>query len=101
MSTTLFFLVPIGMLAVVWSVCFVGCVFQTGGLPGPPYSNTILAEPSLIAYWPLSDLPNSQLPAGAPALPPPPQGSTGVGVAQDLSGKNHNGTYINPPTYIS
>jgi hypothetical protein len=29
MSTTLFFLVPIGMLAVVWSVCFVGCVFQT------------------------------------------------------------------------
>ena len=32
MSTTLFFLVPIGMLAVVWSVCFVGCVLQTGGL---------------------------------------------------------------------
>ena len=28
MSTTLFFLVPIGMLAVVWSVCFVGCVFH-------------------------------------------------------------------------
>ena len=24
MSTTLFFLVPIGMLAVVWSLCFVG-----------------------------------------------------------------------------
>jgi hypothetical protein len=30
-----------------------------------------------------------------------PQGSTGVGAAQDLSGKNHNGSYINPPKYIS
>ena len=55
MSTTLFFLVPIGMLAVVWSLCFVGACFPTSGLPGPPYSNTILSEPSLIAYWPLSD----------------------------------------------
>jgi hypothetical protein len=99
MSTMLFFLVPIGMLAVVWSVCFVGCVLQTHGL-AQPYSNNILAEPSLIAYWPLSDFPNSQLPAGAPALPPPPQGSTGVGIAADLSGKNHNGSYINPPAYM-
>jgi hypothetical protein len=99
MSTTLLFLVPIGMLAVVWSVCFVGCVLQTHGL-GQPYSNNILAEQSLIAYWPLSDFPNSQLPAGAPALPPPPQGSTGVGIAADLSGKNHNGSYINPPAYM-
>jgi hypothetical protein len=100
MSTTLFFLVPIGMLAVVWSFCFVGCVFQTGGLE-QPYSNNILAEPSLVAYWPLSDFPNSQLPAGAPALPPPPQGSTSVGIAQDLSGNNHNGNYLNPPIYQS
>jgi hypothetical protein len=99
MSTTLFFLIPIGILAVVWSVCFVGCVLQTSGL-AQPYSNNILAEPSLIAYWPLSDFPNSQLPAGAPALPPPPQGSTGVGIAADLSGKNHNGSYINPPAYM-
>jgi hypothetical protein len=99
MSTTLFFLVPIGMLAVVWSVCFVGCVLQTHGL-AQPYSNNILAEPSLIAYWPLSDFPNSQLPAGAPALPPPPQGSTSVGIAADLSGNNHNGSYINPPAYM-
>jgi hypothetical protein len=99
MSTTLFFLIPIGMLAVVWSSCFVGCVLQTGGLEAP-YSNNILAEPSLIAYWPLSDFPNSQLPAGAPALPSPPQGSTGVGIALDLK-SNHNGTYINPPAYQS
>ena len=101
MSTTLLFLVPIGMLAVVWTFCFVGACFPTGGLPGPPYSNTILAEPSLVAYWPLSDFPNSQLPAGAPALPPPPQGSTSVGIALDISGKNHNGSYIIPPIYPS
>jgi hypothetical protein len=98
MSTTLFFLVPIGMLAIVWSVCFVGCVFQTGGLAAP-YSNIILEEASLVAYWPLSDFPNSPPPAGAPALPPPPQGSTSVGTALDISGKNHNGSYIIPPAY--
>jgi hypothetical protein len=98
MSTTLFFLVPIGMLAVVWSFCFVGACFPTGGLPGTPYSNTILNEPSLVAYWPLSDLANSLPPAGAPALPPPPQGSTSAGTALDLK-SNHNGTYINPPKY--
>src|ERR1700722_17732676 len=100
MSTTLFFLVPIGMLAIVWSLCFVGVCLQTSGL-AQPYSNTILAEPSLVAYWPLSDFPNSQLPAGAPALPPPPQGSTSAGIAADLSGKNHNGSYINPPAYMA
>jgi Concanavalin A-like lectin/glucanases superfamily len=99
MSTTLFFLVPIGMLAVVWSLCFVGVCLPTSGIPGPPYSNTILQEPSLIAYWPLSDALNSQLPTGAPALPMPPQNSTGVAIALDLTGNNHNGTYINPPKY--
>jgi len=101
MTTTLFFLVPIGMLAVVWSLCFVGVCLPTTGLAGPPYSNVILQEPSLIAYWPLSDFPNSPPPAGAPALPPPPQGSTGLGTALDLSGNNHNGTYIEPPGYQS
>jgi hypothetical protein len=93
MSTTLFFLVPIGMLAVVWSLCFVGCVLPTSGLPGPPYSNTILAEASLVAYWPLSDL--------AGPAPAPPQGSTSVGIAADLSGNGHPGTYINPPAYMA
>jgi hypothetical protein len=93
MSTTLFFLIPVGMLAVVWSVCFVGCVFQTSGLASP-YSNNILNEKSLVAYWPLSDLPN-------PAAPPPPQGSTSVGIAGDLSGNGHIGSYINPPAYVS
>jgi hypothetical protein len=99
MSTALFFLIPIGLLAVVWSVCFVGCGFPTSGLPGPNYSNTILNEQSIVAYWPLSDFPNSLPPAGAPSLPAPPQNSTGVGTALDLSGNNHNGTYIKPPLY--
>jgi hypothetical protein len=78
---------------VVWSLCFVGCVLPTSGLPGPPYSNTILAEASLIAYWPLSDL--------AGAAPAPPQGSTSLGIAADLSGNGHPGTYINPPAYMA
>lgn len=81
MSTTLFFLVPIGMLAAAWSLCFVGCVLNTHGT-GMPYSNNILAETDLVAYWPLGDL----------------NGST---VAGDLSGKGHNGTYTIPPPYPS
>lgn len=82
MSTTLFFLVPIGMLAVVWSLCFVGACFPTSGLPSSstPYSNLILGESGLLAYWPLSDA----------------QGST---QAKDLSGNGHDGTYTIPPAY--
>jgi hypothetical protein len=101
MSTTLFFLVPIVMLSVVWSLCFVGVCLPTTGLPSTPYSNTILNEVSLVAYWPLSDLANTPLPAGAPALPPPPTGSTGLGTAVDFTKKNHNGMYIVPPLYIT
>ena len=73
MSTVLFFLVPIGMLAVVWSLCFVGACFPTGGLPGPPYSNIILAEPSLVAYWPAERFPEFAAAGGgtsAAAAPP-------------------------------
>ena len=78
MSTTLFFLVPIGMLAAIWSLCFVGCVFQTGGIASP-YSNLIL-EGNPIAYWPLGDL----------------EGPT----ADDLTGHHHDGTYTIPKAYI-
>jgi hypothetical protein len=78
MNTTLFFLVPVGMLAVAWSFCFIGCVFQTGGI-AIPYSNVILAEQGLVAYWPLGDM----------------EGSTAV----DLTGHGHDGTYTIPPAY--
>ncbi|HZR62690.1 MAG TPA: LamG-like jellyroll fold domain-containing protein [Xanthobacteraceae bacterium] len=77
MSTTLHFLIPIGLLAVAWSLCFVGCVLNTSG-QGVPYSNQILAEAGLVAYWPLGD----------------PEGSA----ALDLTG-NHSGGYVIPPAY--
>jgi hypothetical protein len=93
MSTTLFFLVPIVMLSVVWSLCFVGVCLPTSGIPGPNYSNTILKEPSLVAYWPLGDFPDT------PPSPPPPLNSIGLGTAADLSGKGHIGSYLQPPTY--
>jgi hypothetical protein len=91
MSTTLFFLVPIGLLAVVWSVCFVGCHFPTSGL-ATPYSDLITEETTLLAYWPLNDG------TGSPPVPPPPN-SKGIGTAADLSGKNHVGSYLQPPIY--
>lgn len=84
-TTTLFFLVPIGMLAIVWSAYFVGCALQTGGIPatpGPPYSNVVTSTPDLfglVAYWPLNDA----------------QGST---TAKDIIG-GHDGTYVSPPDY--
>lgn len=90
MSTMLFFLVPICLLAVVWSLCFVGACFDTHGIPGPAYSDSILADPTVrpIAYWPLSDL-------IGPALNMPGQ-TSGAG---DLSGNHHDGTYTIPPAY--
>jgi hypothetical protein len=97
MSTTLLLMIPIVILAVVWSLCFVGSCFPTGGL-APPYSNVILQETSLVAYWPLSDLPG---PSPAPPFPPVPAGSTGVGIANDLSGNGHTGSYLVPPAYPS
>jgi hypothetical protein len=83
MSTALFFLLPIGLLAVVWSLCFVGACFPTSGLPGTstPYSNLVLGD-NPIAYWPLSDAPGSTQ-------------------AKDLTGNGHDGTYINPPDYAA
>jgi hypothetical protein len=93
MSTTLFFfLLPIGLLAVVWSVCFVGCHFPTSG-EAAPFSDLVLQdEPTLLAYWPLNDGPGS-----TPV--PPPTGSKGIGTAFDLSGKGHIGSYLKPPIY--
>ena len=96
MSATLFFLVPIGMLAVVWSLCFVGACLPVSGLPPNPYSNIIVAGPSLLAYWPLNDAMGAAAP---PPFPPTPQGSTSIGSAADFSGKGHTGSYLLPPNY--
>jgi len=94
MSTMLFVLAPLGLMAVALSMCFVGCGFPTSGEAGPPYSNVVLNEASLIAYWPLSDLAGPTTPLTGNL-----QGSTGVGTALDLSGNGHNGTYTIPPAY--
>ncbi|HZR62684.1 MAG TPA: hypothetical protein VFA80_17200 [Xanthobacteraceae bacterium] len=84
MSATLLFLLPIGLVAVVWSLCFVGACFPTSGLPGSstPYSDLVLNESGILAYWPLSE----------------PQGAT---QAKDITGNGHDGTYTIPPDYAA
>lgn len=90
MSTTLFFLLPFGLLGVVWSLCFVGCVLNTHGLGEPTlYSDTIVDESGLLAYWPLNDLLNPITMTGATAK------------ARDLSGQGRDGTFAIPPAYPS
>ena len=102
MSTTLFVLAPIGLLAIAWSVCFVGCFLDSSGVPGTPYSNIILGEAGLVAYWPLGDMPGAQPPPAPPPPPPaPPPGSTSPGSAVDLTNNKHTGTYTIPPAYPS
>lgn len=98
MSITLFFLVAVGLLAATWSLCFAGCGFPTTGLgtPATPYSNVVLGQKTIIAYWPLNDAPGSAPP---PPFPPTPSGSTSLGSADDLSGNNHIGSYLVPPNY--
>lgn len=91
MSTTLFFLIPVGLVAVVWSLVFVGSCFPTTG-EATPYSDAVLKESTLLAYWPLNDGPGS-----TPV--PPPTNSKGIGTAADLSGHNHVGSYLQPPIY--
>ena len=68
MSTSLLVMTPFVLLAIVSSLCFVGCVLNTRGLdageedPPPPapvfkYSdNTVLADSDrLLAYWRLNE----------------------------------------------
>jgi hypothetical protein len=96
MNTTLFFLVPVGMLAVAWSLCFVGCVLQTHG-EAQPYSDTIIASASengLVAYWPLSDLIGTSSTFGTLNM----VGQTAV--AGDIF-DGHSGNYTIPPAYPS
>jgi hypothetical protein len=81
MSASLLVAVPLALLAIVFLSCFVGCdtVFGLSTLPDPPppfttYTPSILAEPTLVAYWSLGE------PAGAT-------------IAVDLKG-GRNGTYL-------
>lgn len=89
MSIALFFLVLISTLAIVWSACFVGCWLNTHGQGEPTaYSDDIVDDPNLVAYWPLGDLLGT-LTKGQ---------KSGAG---DLSGNNHVGNYLVPPDYPS
>jgi Concanavalin A-like lectin/glucanases superfamily len=79
MSASLLLLISIGVAAVVWSACFVGCLSE----PPPPisdyylYQNTVTSTPGLVAFWPLDD--------------------TSGTVAVDLAANHFNGTYTTGP----
>ena len=56
MTMSLVVLLPLILLGIVGTLCFVGCGLSTGGLETPftKYtSTTILLNPAIIAYWPL------------------------------------------------
>lgn len=56
MSASLLVAVPLAALAIVFLFGFVGCQFIPGSAPGlTTYSDLILAEATLIAYWPLGE----------------------------------------------
>jgi hypothetical protein len=84
MSASLLVALPFALLAIVLLLCFVGCdeLFGLDELPDPTpfhkYTDTILAEPTLVAYWPLGEA------AGPTAFDRKP-------------GPGHNGTYLNHP----
>ena len=60
MSMSLVVLLPLILLGIVGTLCFVGCAFSTTGIGGPPFTSytgiTVLANsPNCIAYWPLKE----------------------------------------------
>jgi hypothetical protein len=58
MSMSLVVLLPLILLGIVGTLCFVGCRFDTSGLQVAftTYTGTtILLNPSIIAYWPLGE----------------------------------------------
>jgi hypothetical protein len=63
MSASSIVLVPLVLLGVVTTLCFVGCAFQTGGLPMVVFTDyrpvTVLGNANLVAFWPLDDAVNS------------------------------------------
>jgi hypothetical protein len=84
MSATLFVLLPLGMIALVWSLCFVGCYHNVELSDFYQYQETVKNTSGLVAFWPLDD----------------PTGT----IAVDLGPNQLNGTYtIGPdvPTYNS
>jgi hypothetical protein len=82
MSAPLIVIVPLGLLAIVAVLCFVGCTFHPG-VAIPPWTkysdDTVLANTAVVAYWPLSET-GDNLPAA------------------DNTPNPNNGQYIDPTT---
>jgi hypothetical protein len=62
MTASLLLFVPVALLVLVSGFCFVGCVLDTSGIPGgppPPFTDyskaDVIGNPSVVAYWPLSE----------------------------------------------
>lgn len=69
MSASLIVLIPLVLLGIVGTLCFVGCAQILGLQPwqNPTYTSTVSADPNFVAMWPLSDPPTSMT---AVAIPP-------------------------------
>jgi Concanavalin A-like lectin/glucanases superfamily len=89
MSASLIVLLPVILLGIVSSLCFVGCVLQTGGLGGATnYSlGTVLPTPGIVAYWPLDEIDDNQS-----------DGKSNNHAAFDHTPDPSNGGYIDPNT---
>jgi hypothetical protein len=77
MSTSIAAVIPVMLLTVVLLSCFVGCGFQTSGIPAPPYQKTVTGTGGLAAFWPLDET----------------SGTT----AHDISGNQFDGAYTAGP----
>jgi hypothetical protein len=59
MTASLTVLIPVVLLGIVGTFCFVGCLLDSGAFPPDPVNNysdgTVLLTPGVIAYWPLSE----------------------------------------------
>src|SRR5438034_86870 len=82
MSAPVIVFVPFGLFAIVALLCFVGCKFEHGVL-APPFTQysdtTVLADPAVVAYWPLGESDDGLL-------------------AADRTPNPNSGKYIDPAT---
>jgi hypothetical protein len=81
LSLPLLIFVPLGLLAILALLCFVGCNFHPGEIAlWTTYTDdTVLANPAVVAYWPLGETGDS-----LPAI--------------DRTPSPNNGQYIDPAT---
>jgi hypothetical protein len=83
MSASLVVLLPVILLGIVGVICFVGCGLDTSGTGNPAFTKysdtTVLANPAVVAYWPLSETGDS-----LPAI--------------DRTPSPKNGQYLDPAT---